>query len=184
MNRVGQNLVRNSDVKVAFTINVLDSEEVNAFALPRGFFFVDSGLILKTESEAELAGVMANEIAHVAARHGTRQPTSGQLAQIGLIAASIARGAAEVYSWRVSSDVKTSLEREARRRKISMSAALDAAAREWLQKSAAANEGDGEQRRLQKAAPNCVGALASGDAQRSETASQDVRDRLRRHYGR
>jgi len=90
----------------------------------------------------------------------------------------------EVYSWRVSSDVKASLEREARRRKISMSAALDAAAREWLQKSAAANEGDGEQRRLQKAASKWLGALASGNAQRSETASQDVRDRLRRHYGR
>ena len=90
----------------------------------------------------------------------------------------------EVYSWRVSSDVKTSLEREARRRKISMSAALDAAAREWLQKSAAANQGDGEQRRLQKAASKWLGALASGNAQRSETASQDVRDRLRRHYGR
>jgi hypothetical protein len=90
----------------------------------------------------------------------------------------------EVYSWRVSSDVKTSLEREARRRKISMSAALDAAAREWLQKSAAANEGDGEQRRLQKAASKWLGALASGNAQRSETASQEVRDRLRRHYGR
>ena len=90
----------------------------------------------------------------------------------------------EVYSWRVSSDVKTSLEREARRRKISMSAALDTAAREWLQKSAAANEGDGEQRCLQKAASKWLGALASGNAQRSETASQDVRDRLRRHYGR
>ena len=90
----------------------------------------------------------------------------------------------EVYSWRVSSDVKASLEREARRRKISMAAALDAAAREWLQKSAAANEGDGEQRRLQKAASKWLGALASGNAQRSETASQDVRDRLRRHYGR
>jgi hypothetical protein len=90
----------------------------------------------------------------------------------------------EVYSWRVSSDVKASLEREARRRKISMSAALDAAAREWLQKSAAANEGDGQQRRLQKAASKWLGALASGNVQRSETASQDVRNRLRRHYGR
>jgi len=90
----------------------------------------------------------------------------------------------EVYSWRVSSDVKTNLEREARRRKISMSAALDAAARDWLQKSAAANEGDGEQRRLQKAASKWLGALASGNAQRSESASQDVRDRLRRRYGR
>jgi predicted Zn-dependent protease len=73
VNRIGQNLVRNSDAKVPFTIKVLDTEEVNAFALPGGFFFVNSGLILKADSESELAGVMAHEIAHVAARHG-RQP--------------------------------------------------------------------------------------------------------------
>ena len=79
VNRVGQNLVRNSDAKVPFTIKVLDSEEVNAFALPGGFFFVNSGLMLKADSEAELAGVMAHEIAHVAARHGTRQATKGQI---------------------------------------------------------------------------------------------------------
>ena len=90
VNRVGQNLVRNSDAKVPFTIKVLDSEEVNAFALPGGFFFVNSGLILKDESEAELAGVMAHEIAHVAARHGTRNATKGQIAQIGMLAMSIA----------------------------------------------------------------------------------------------
>jgi beta-barrel assembly-enhancing protease len=89
VNRVGQNLVRNSDAKVPFTIKVLDTEEVNAFALPGGFFFVNSGLILKAESEAELAGVMAHEIAHVAARHGTRQATRGEIVQIGMIAASI-----------------------------------------------------------------------------------------------
>jgi predicted Zn-dependent protease len=69
VNRVGQNLVRNSDAKVPFTIKVLDSEEVNAFALPGGFFFVNSGFILKADNESELAGVMAHEIAHVAARH-------------------------------------------------------------------------------------------------------------------
>jgi predicted Zn-dependent protease len=85
VNRVGQNLVRNSDAKVPFTIKVLDTEEVNAFALPGGFFFVNSGLILKAESEAELAGVMAHEIAHVAARHGTRQQTKGEIAQIATI---------------------------------------------------------------------------------------------------
>jgi len=90
VNRVGQNLVRNSDAKVPFTIKVLDSEEVNAFALPGGFFFVNSGLILKADNEAELAGVMAHEIAHVAARHGTRQATRGEIAQIAMIAASIA----------------------------------------------------------------------------------------------
>jgi predicted Zn-dependent protease len=85
VNRVGQNLVRNSDAKVPFTIKVIDTEDVNAFALPGGFFFVNSGLILKAESEAELAGVMAHEIAHVAARHGTRQATRGQVAQLATI---------------------------------------------------------------------------------------------------
>lgn len=85
VNRVGQNLVRNSDAKVPFTIKVLDSQEVNAFALPGGFFFVNSGLVLKAETEAELAGVMAHEIAHVAARHGTRQATRGQLVNIASI---------------------------------------------------------------------------------------------------
>src|SRR5713101_6364880 len=84
-NRVGQNLVRNSDAKVPFTIKVLDSEEVNAFALPGGFFFVNSGLILKAESEAELAGVMAHEIAHVAARHGTKQATRGEIVNLASI---------------------------------------------------------------------------------------------------
>ena len=85
VNRVGQNLVRNSDAKVPFTIKVIDSEEVNAFALPGGFFFVNSGLIMKADNEAELAGVMAHEIGHVAARHGTRQATRGEIAQIGMI---------------------------------------------------------------------------------------------------
>src|SRR6266478_4699150 len=85
VNRVGQNLVRNSDAKVPFTIKVLDSEEVNAFALPGGFFFVNSGLILKAESESELAGVMAHEIAHVAARHGTRQATRGEIINLASI---------------------------------------------------------------------------------------------------
>src|SRR5579871_1844273 len=85
VNRVGQNLVRNSDAKVPFTIKVIDSEDVNAFALPGGFFFVNSGLILKADNEAELAGVMAHEIAHVAARHGTKQATRGELAQLGMI---------------------------------------------------------------------------------------------------
>ncbi len=85
VSRVGQNLVRNSDAKVPFTIKVLDSEEVNAFALPGGFFFVNSGLILKADSESELAGVMAHEIAHVAARHGTRQATRGEIINLASI---------------------------------------------------------------------------------------------------
>lgn len=85
VNRLGQNLVRNSDAKVPFTIKVIDSEEVNAFALPGGFFFVNSGLILKADNEAELAGVMSHEIAHVAARHGTRQATRGEIANLATI---------------------------------------------------------------------------------------------------
>ena len=85
VNRVGQNLVRNSDAKVPFTIKVLDSEEVNAFALPGGFFFVNSGLILAADNEAELAGVMAHEIAHVAARHATREMTRANYANMASI---------------------------------------------------------------------------------------------------
>jgi predicted Zn-dependent protease len=100
VNRVGQNIVRNSDAKVPFTIKVLDTEEVNAFALPGGFFFVNSGLILKTETEAELAGVMAHEIAHVACRHGTKQATDGTLMQIGAIAGSIFLGGWTGYAIR------------------------------------------------------------------------------------
>jgi beta-barrel assembly-enhancing protease len=85
VNRVGQNLVRNSDVKVPVTIKVLDDDVVNAMALPGGFFFVNSGLILKAETEAELAGVMAHEIAHIAGRHGTRQATRGQVINLASI---------------------------------------------------------------------------------------------------
>ena len=85
VNRIGQNLVRNSDAQVPFTIKVIDSDEVNAFALPGGFFYVNSGLILAADEESELAGVMAHEIAHVAARHMTRQMTRGNWANIGTI---------------------------------------------------------------------------------------------------
>jgi beta-barrel assembly-enhancing protease len=85
VNRVGQNLVRNSDAKVPFTIKVIDSDEINAFALPGGFFYVNSGLIMHADEEAELAGVMAHEIAHVAARHGTRNATKGEIMQFASI---------------------------------------------------------------------------------------------------
>ena len=85
VNRLAQNLVRSSDAKVPFTVKVIDSSEVNAFALPGGFMFVNTGLILKAQNEAELAGVLAHEIAHVAARHGTKQATRGQLANIASI---------------------------------------------------------------------------------------------------
>jgi predicted Zn-dependent protease len=85
VNRIGQNLVRNSDAQVPFTIKVIDSDDINAFALPGGFFYVNSGLILAADEEAELAGVMAHEIAHVAARHATRQMTRSNWASIGTL---------------------------------------------------------------------------------------------------
>lgn len=86
VNRVGQNLVRNSDAtQYTFTIKVVDSDEINAFALPGGFLYVNSGLILAADDEAELAGVMAHEIGHVAARHATENMAKGTLAQVGMI---------------------------------------------------------------------------------------------------
>jgi beta-barrel assembly-enhancing protease len=85
VNRVGQNLVRNSDAQVPFTIKVIDSDDINAFALPGGFFYVNSGLILAADEEAELAGVMAHEIAHVAACHAARENTRGNLMQMASI---------------------------------------------------------------------------------------------------
>lgn len=89
VNRVGQNLVRNSDARVPFTIKVIDSDVVNAFALPGGFFYVNSGLILHADEESELAGVMAHEIAHVCARHGTKEQTKGEIMQLASIPAMI-----------------------------------------------------------------------------------------------
>ncbi len=85
VNRIGQNLVKNSDSKVPFTIKVIDSDEVNAMALPGGFFYVNSGLILTADTEAEMAGVMAHEISHVAAHHAAREQTRMNYAQFGTI---------------------------------------------------------------------------------------------------
>ena len=85
----------------------------------------------------------------------------------------------EVYSWRVSTDLKTGLEREARRRKVSLSGLLDLAAREWLKNNGWENEGEDQQRRLHQAASKCLGAFAGGDAGRSENVRRTVRRRLR-----
>jgi beta-barrel assembly-enhancing protease len=85
VNRIGQNLVKNSDAKVPFTIRVIDSDEVNAMALPGGFFYVNSGLILTADDEAEMAGVMAHEIGHVAAHHAAREQTRMNIAQLSTI---------------------------------------------------------------------------------------------------
>lgn len=92
INRVGQNVVLHSDAKVPFTIKVIDSDEVNAFALPGGFFFVNKGLILAADNEAELAGVMAHEIAHVAARHAMENQGKGTLINYGALAGIIFGG--------------------------------------------------------------------------------------------
>ena len=85
VNRIGQNLVKNSDAKVPFTIKVIDDDSINAMALPGGFFYVNSGAILNADEEAELAGVMAHEIAHVAAHHAMREQTRMNYAQLSTI---------------------------------------------------------------------------------------------------
>ncbi len=95
VNRIGQNIVKNSDCKVPFTIKVIDSDEINAMALPGGFFYVNSGLILNADEEAELAGVMAHETAHVCAHHAVREQTRMNYAQIGTIPLIMMTG----YSW-------------------------------------------------------------------------------------
>jgi beta-barrel assembly-enhancing protease len=82
VDRVGQNLVSHSDAKVPFHIKVVDSDEVNAFAFPGGFFYVNKGLLLAADNEAEMAGVMAHEISHVAARHATVRLSKGQYLQL------------------------------------------------------------------------------------------------------
>ena len=92
INRVGQNVVLNSDAKIPFTIKVIDSDEVNAFALPGGYFYVNKGLILAADNEAELAGVMAHEIAHVAARHAMENQGKMQAIQYGLLGTIIFGG--------------------------------------------------------------------------------------------
>jgi predicted Zn-dependent protease len=95
INRIGQNIVRNSDCKVPFTIKVIDTDEINAMALPGGFFYVNSGLILAADEEAELAGVMAHEIAHVCAHHAAREQTRMNYAQLGTIPVIMMTG----YTW-------------------------------------------------------------------------------------
>src|SRR5207302_5136270 len=89
VNRVGQNLVRNSDAKVPFTIKVVDSDVINAMALPGGFFYVNSGLILAADDEAEMAGVMAHEIAHGAACHSGREMPRPKPPQVATLPATL-----------------------------------------------------------------------------------------------
>ena len=92
VNRVGQNIVLHSDTKIPFTIKVIDSDEVNAFALPGGFFYLNKGLLLVADNEAEVAGVMAHEIAHVAARHAVENQTKASLMEYLAMGTSIFLG--------------------------------------------------------------------------------------------
>ena len=103
VNRLGQNLVRNSDAKVPFTIKVVDDDSINAFALPGGFFYVNTGTILSADSESELAGVMAHEIAHVAACHAAREMTRGNLAAIASLPLIFIGGWAGIGAQQVAS---------------------------------------------------------------------------------
>jgi len=92
VDRVGQNIVKHSDAKVPFHIKVVDTDEVNAFAFPGGFFYVNKGLILAADNESELAGVMAHEISHVTARHATARMSKAQILQIAAIPALFVGG--------------------------------------------------------------------------------------------
>jgi beta-barrel assembly-enhancing protease len=105
INRIGQNLARNSDAKVPFTFRVLDDESLNAFALPGGFVFINSGLIKVAEDEDELAGALAHEIAHVAARHMTRQASKSRIADILMLPAEILFGGWTGYAVRQGANV-------------------------------------------------------------------------------
>jgi predicted Zn-dependent protease len=92
VNRLGQNLARNSDAMVPFTFQVIEGEAPNAFALPGGYIFVYTGLLRLADEEDEAAGAIAHEIAHVAARHMTRQATKGQIVNIASIPLSVLLG--------------------------------------------------------------------------------------------
>jgi len=105
VNRTVQNLVRSSDVKIPVSVQVVDGDEINAFTLPGGFIFVNTGLLLAANSEAEFAGALAHEVAHVACRHVTRQVTNGDLTRIGATVASIVLGGWAGYAARQGAGV-------------------------------------------------------------------------------
>jgi len=90
----------------------------------------------------------------------------------------------EVYSWRLSEELKSDLERQARLRKVSVSSVLETAVRNWLKNSNADVPDDQAQRRLHAAAARCLGVLAGLNSRRAETAREVVRKRLRRRYAR
>jgi len=121
VDRLGQRIVRNSDAQVPFTIKVIDSDQFSAVALPGGYLYVDTGLIMAADNEAELAGLMAHEIAHVAARHFARadsrgrlwNPLSGTLVYVGGPAGAAIRGVVAVAAAASLMKVSRDTEREA-----------------------------------------------------------------------
>ena len=90
----------------------------------------------------------------------------------------------EVYSWRLSGELKADLEREARFRRVPVSAVLESAARDWLKNSESTEPEDEAQRKLLAAAEGCFGVLSGGDPRRAETARDTLRKRLNRRNGR
>ena len=97
VDRLGQKIVKHSDAKVPFVVKVVDSEEVNAFALPGGYLYVNKGLILEADNESELAGVLAHEIAHVTARHATERMSKAQVLQFAALPALFVGGGLAGY---------------------------------------------------------------------------------------
>lgn len=113
VNRLGQRIVLNSDAQVPFTINVIESNDINAFALPGGYLYVDSGLILAADNEAELAALMAHEVAHVAARHAARIATRNRIWKLISYCSGPARGPVKVAGYIWSMKLRREAEREA-----------------------------------------------------------------------
>jgi predicted Zn-dependent protease len=105
VNRLGQNLARNSDAKIPVTMNVIQGETINAMTLPGGYIFVNTGLILAADTESELAGALAHEIGHVAARHGTRQASREQVANLATIPLIFMGGGWGAYGTRQAAGV-------------------------------------------------------------------------------
>ncbi len=90
VNRIGQKIaVHSHRPNIRYTFTVLDSPEINAFALPGGYVYITRGIMAYLNSEAELAAVLGHEIGHVTARHGVRQQSAAQAANIGISIASI-----------------------------------------------------------------------------------------------
>ena len=113
VNRLGQRIVLHSDAQVPFTIKVIESNDINAFALPGGYLYVDSGLILAADNEAELAALMAHEVAHVAARHDSRMARQKRIWTLMTYCSGPAGGPVKLAGYLWSMKLRRRAEREA-----------------------------------------------------------------------